>query len=82
MYCYIYRSEKKPDTYLYLSKKWADAEIPEDLISLFSPAILAMELELDPSRILVREDISQVLDNLQNQGYHLQLAPTINHLDR
>ncbi len=76
MLCYIYRTEKKPDTYLYLTKPWEEAEIPEDLSSLFSPAILAMELELDPSRTLVREDISQVLDNLQNQGYHLQLAPT------
>ena len=59
-----------------LTKPWEEAEIPEELTSLFSPATLAMEIELDPSRTLVREDISQVLDNLQNQGYHLQLAPT------
>jgi len=76
MHCYIYRSEKKADTYLYLSTQWEDAELPEELQALFTPATLAMELELDPSRSLVREDISQVLDNLSTQGYHLQLAPS------
>lgn len=75
MHCYIYRSEKKADTYLYLSTPWEDADLPEELTILFTPATLAMELELDPSRSLVREDISQVLDNLSQQGYHLQLAP-------
>lgn len=82
MYCYIYRSEKKTDTYLYLPTTWEEADIPDDLNSLFTPATLAMELELDPSRSLVREDIAQVLDNLQNQGYHIQLAPSREELKR
>lgn len=80
MYCYIYRSEKKPDTYLYLPTTWDEADLPDDLNSLFTPATLAMELELDPSRSLVREDIAQVLDNLLNQGYHVQLPPSRDEL--
>ena len=30
---------------------------------------------LTPERKLAREDIAKVLENLDNQGYHLQMPP-------
>ncbi len=30
---------------------------------------------LSPERKLAREDITKVLENLDNQGYHLQMPP-------
>ena len=36
---------------------------------------LAFDLVLTPERTLAREDIAKVLENLENQGYHLQMPP-------
>ena len=35
----------------------------------------AFDLVLTPERKLAREDIAKVLENLDNQGYHLQMPP-------
>ena len=75
MHCYIYRSEKKTNTYLYLDCPLEQAELADDLRVLFAPMVLAMELDLNEQTRLGREDISKVLENLEINGYHLQLPP-------
>ena len=80
MHCYIYRSEKKADTYLYLDRPLDQAELAADLRVLFTPVVLAMELELDQKTRLGQENISKVLENLKTKGYHLQLPPPQDNL--
>ena len=41
----------------------------------FGPPAHAFDLVLSPERQLAREDIAQVLENLDKQGYHLQMPP-------
>ena len=41
----------------------------------FGAPIHAFDLVLSPERKLAREDIAQVLENLEKQGYHLQMPP-------
>ena len=41
----------------------------------FGKAHLAFEMVLTPERKLSREDIAVVLENLDKQGYHLQMPP-------
>ncbi|WP_462378949.1 YcgL domain-containing protein [Pseudomonas sp. Marseille-QA0892] len=73
--CSIYKSPRKREMYLYVEKRDALARVPEPLLAAFGPPIHAFDLVLSPERQLAREDITKVLENLQKQGYHLQMPP-------
>lgn len=75
--CWIYRSSRKNEMYLYLQEEDNFDPVPEALIQLFGTPTLVMELRLHPQRALAREDIGQVMQNLRSQGFHLQMPPTI-----
>ena len=49
--------------------------VPEALLPFFGTPKHAFDLVLSPERKLAREDIAKVLENLDNQGYHLQMPP-------
>jgi uncharacterized protein YcgL (UPF0745 family) len=73
MYCAIYKSQRKQDTYLYLAAKDDFAAVPEGLLKLLGEPVYVMELELSPQRKLAREDVAEVMRNLQERGWHLQM---------
>ena len=73
--CSIYHSSKKMGMYLYVLRADALRRVPAPLLELFGAPKHAFDLVLTPERTLVREDITQVLRNLDEQGYHLQMPP-------
>ena len=73
--CSIYRSTRKRDMYLYVLRADELKRVPESLLAAFGPPQLSFELVLTPERTLAREDINKVLENLDSQGYHLQMPP-------
>ena len=73
--CSIYHSSKKMGMYLYVLRSDALRRVPESLLELFGTPKHAFDLVLTPERKLEREDITQVLHNLDVQGYHLQMPP-------
>lgn len=73
--CSVYQSSKKAGMYLYVLRADALKRVPEALLELFGTPKHSFDLVLTPERALVREDITQVLQNLEGQGYHLQLPP-------
>ncbi|TVT59904.1 MAG: YcgL domain-containing protein [Sedimenticola thiotaurini] len=75
--CWIYRSSKKEEMYLYHAKEENFEDIPDALMKRFGTPLLVMELELHPDRNLAREDVSKVINNLKNIGYHLQMPPNL-----
>jgi uncharacterized protein YcgL (UPF0745 family) len=77
MLCHIYRSNRKLDTYLYLVDKDDFSIIPEDLLRIFGPPEFSFSFDLTGERELARADAGEVLVNLENQGYHLQLQDDI-----
>jgi uncharacterized protein YcgL (UPF0745 family) len=77
MLCHIYRSSRKPDTYLYLVDKDDFSIIPADLLRVFGDPEFSFSFDLTQKRELAREDAAEVLDNLADQGYHLQLQNDI-----
>ena len=79
--CSIYKSPRKQGMYLYVDKREALKRVPEALLQLFGTPQLAFDLVLSPERKLVREDVEQVLENIQNQGFHLQMPPANDELD-
>ena len=73
--CSIYKSPRKNEMYLYVLKADALKRVPEGLLTVFGKPVHAFDLVLTPERALAREDITQVLANLDSQGYHLQMPP-------
>jgi uncharacterized protein YcgL (UPF0745 family) len=79
MYCFVYRSRRKRDTYLYLPTKGDFSKLPAGLMKLFGQPEFALAFELTPQRKLASADARQVLEKLQAQGYYLQM-PSENDL--
>lgn len=77
MDCWIYRSGRKQEMYLYLAREDGFDDLPAALRQHFGRPTLVMRLPLDPTRRLAREDVNQVMANLRTQGYHLQLPAEI-----
>jgi len=75
MKCRIYRSENKPETYLYLADKFAVEDLPEELQQVFGEPRFVMSLLLSPQRKLAQVDVSTVMTALESNGYFLQLPP-------
>lgn len=73
MRCYVYRSPRKLGAYVYLARKDDFSPLPEPLRAAFGPPQFALEFDLTPERKLAREDPRQVLANLREQGFHLQM---------
>ncbi len=73
--CSIYKSPRRREMYLYVTKKEALERVPEGLLAAFGAPQHAFDLLLTPERTLAREDVHKVLENLERQGYHLQMPP-------
>ena len=77
MQTFIYKSLRKPDTYLYLRKQDDFAVVPEPVRAPLGDLAFVMELALTEHRKLARADAAVVRANLVAQGYHLQFPPTM-----
>ncbi|MFU6373676.1 YcgL domain-containing protein [Metapseudomonas otitidis] len=73
--CSIYKSPRKNEMYLYVDKAEALSRVPEGLLAAFGAPRHTFDLVLSPERQLAREDIHKVLENIEKQGYHLQMPP-------
>ena len=77
MQCYIYKSLKKNELYLYLNKKDDFSDVPEALIKSLGRLEFVMALELSAERKLARVDAVKVIDSINNKGFFVQMPPTI-----
>ena len=71
----MYRSSRKEYTYLYLAEGASLEDLPDSLLGAFGTAEFVIDLELSPERKLASENVLQVMENLREQGFHLQLPP-------
>ncbi len=76
MQCYIYKSLKKAELYLYLTQRDDLTQIPEACLTALGNLEFVMNLELTPERKLAREDTQKVLKHLQEKGFFIQMPPT------
>lgn len=75
MHCYVYVSLRKPDTYVWMTRRDRFDLLPEPLVLLLGELRFVLEVELTPQRKLPRNDTEQVLINLAGCGWHLQTPP-------
>jgi uncharacterized protein YcgL (UPF0745 family) len=60
--------------YLYLTEEDNFENMPKEIFSSLGIVEFSMELELTPETKLAREDTQTVLNNLDEHGFHIQLA--------
>ncbi|ELY6345158.1 YcgL domain-containing protein [Cronobacter muytjensii] len=75
MFCVIYRSARREQTYLYVEKKDDFSHVPEELLAGFGQPIMTMMLPLDGRKKLAHADLEKVKQALKEQGYYLQMPP-------
>jgi uncharacterized protein YcgL (UPF0745 family) len=76
MQAFVYKSLRKPDTYLYLRERDAFALLPEQVLAPLGQLAFVMEVALTPERKLARVDADVVRRNLGTRGFHLQFPDT------
>ena len=69
MNCTVYKSERKPDTYLYLADHCDFQDLPAELQQTFGVPVKVMKLELSEKNRLARVDVSAVMQELKKNGY-------------
>lgn len=77
MLCFIYKSLKKEELYLYLDKKDDFSSVPETLFKSIGRLQFVMELQLSPERKLAREDVNRVIASLESKGFFVQMPPVM-----
>lgn len=80
MLCAIFKSLKKPDTYLYVKDRHDLSDVPADLLSMFGKPQFVMLFNLDGNKQLVNKDNQSVKDAILDKGFYLQLPPPVENL--
>ena len=76
MHAYVYKSQRKADTFVYLAARDDFGRVPEPLRTQLGALTFVLELELTPDRKLARENAAEVMQNLGARGFHLQFPPS------
>lgn len=75
MSCFVYRSKKNREMYLYLPEKDEFESVPESLIKLIGAVEFSFEFELNTGKKLLRYESAEVMRNLLDNGFFLQMPP-------
>lgn len=73
MICYVYRSNRKRDTYLYIECKDDFSAVPEAVMTVFGPPEFSLSFHLHADRNLAQADATEVLNKITTDGFYLQL---------
>lgn len=82
MQAYVYKSQRKQDTYVYLATRDAFDALPAALLAQLTPLTFVLEVALTPERRLALADAAQVRQHLAERGFYLQLPPTLAATER
>lgn len=79
MQCFIYKSARKAELYVYLDRHDDFSAIPESLLQTLGRLEFVMALELTPERRLAREEAGKVIDGIRSKGFFIQMPPAVAH---
>lgn len=75
MYAYVYKCQRKPDTYVYLAQRDDFQRLPSGLLAQLGELSFVLGVALTPERRLALADANVVRANLATQGFHIQFPP-------
>ncbi len=73
MQCVVYKSLKQADYYLFLNRDDEFSRVPDGLKQLLGTLVQVVEIELHPQRTLAQVDVVEVMQQIDEQGYFLQM---------
>lgn len=73
MWCYIYRSPKKENSYLYIDTENDLSKVPDVLMNVFGEPILVMKVLLDGKRQFVVGSSQDIEDKIKQDGFFVQM---------
>ena len=73
MICYVYRSDRKRDTYLYIQNEGDFSCLPDTILTIFGPPEYVLSFDLYSDKKLSQADAAEVLNKLETDGFYLQL---------
>jgi len=76
---WVYKGSRRTETYLYVPDENNFEHVPKDLLDAMGTLEFVMEIEIDAQRKLARVDAEEVIKNVLDAGYFLQLAPLERH---
>ncbi len=77
MQAFVYKSQRKSDTFVYLAARDDFEKLPEALRAQLGELAFVLEVALTPQRRLARENPEVVRQHLAAHGFHLQFPPPI-----
>ena len=72
----VFKTPRRPNTFLYLPKDLPSGDWPEGLAAIFSEPQKVLSLLLTPDQPLAMQTAPEVISALQTQGYFLQVPPS------
>ena len=79
--CAVYKSQRKDETYVFIPTTESLSNLPETLLNVLGEAELVMTLKLTPEKKMARGTAKDILNSIEEQGFHLQMPenPQINN---
>lgn len=77
MHAYVYKSQRKADTYVYLAKRDDFDCLPPPVRAQLGDLRFVLDVALTPERKLAQADAAVVRANLAERGFHLQFPKTV-----
>ncbi len=75
--CTIYKGSREEELYLYVAKGNDLSQLPAELMTKLGELNEVMTLALDAGRKLARVKTQNVLTDIEEKGYFVQLPPNI-----
>jgi uncharacterized protein YcgL (UPF0745 family) len=76
----VYKSPRREEMYLYVDKARGLVDLPEALLARFGEPQPVMILPLSGGRKLARADAAEVLAAIEENGFYLQMPPSLEEL--
>lgn len=73
--CSVFKSSKKDEMYLYVDKAEQLNRVPDALKQMFGTPIHVFDMLITPEKELARVDTAQVLEDIEEKGFFLQMPP-------
>jgi len=70
---YVYRCNKQPNTYLFLTQKGNFDSLPNELLTLLGELSFSFGFNLDSNKKLMQANATEVLKAIETHGFYLQL---------
>lgn len=77
MHAYVYKSQLKPDTYVYVPRRDDFSALTAPLLTSLGTLAFVLEVALDAQRRLAQADPEKVRSEMSERGFYLQVPPSV-----